>query len=345
MNWPGLNADVLERGTRTPQVKGIEVVGEYVDREKKLVELRNQMDKFKAITIPPHERGFSGSSIAGKSIGVPVSYEDVDFTEFDTRIIDFKLRIQMKSILGKKKALSCFAITGNGKGVIGVGTGVAPLSSASMRIAKMKASQNLLKFDLYENRTLFHNFYEEYYHTKLYAEKMPKGHGIKAHRIIKKLCELIGIKDIYVKVEGSSNPRNVTKAFLSGLLNQRKYENIAKELNLHVVEFKPEMHNFFVILGKAENPIYENKLQSTDKNQRNINVFLFDNRFRAERKQKLPFYYHYKSYKKYCDFRDRDAELKKARINRLKQLPEEILNTDKYPKFRVAKPADAEAAE
>lgn len=84
----------------------------------------------------------------------------------------------------------------------------------------MKASQNLLKFDLYEDRTLFHNFYEEYYHSKLYAEKMPKGYGIVANRIIKKICELIGIKDIYVKVEGSNNPKNVTKAFISGLLNQ-----------------------------------------------------------------------------------------------------------------------------
>ena len=126
----------------------------------------------------------------------------------------------MKSILGKKKTLHAFVITGNGKGIIGYGMGKAPLGNGALRIAKIKASQNLLKFDLYENRTLFHNFYEEYYHTKVYAEKMPKGYGVTAHRVIKKICDLIGIKDIYVKVEGSSNPMNVTKAFLSGLLNQ-----------------------------------------------------------------------------------------------------------------------------
>lgn len=47
-----------------------------------------------------------------------------------------------------------------------------------------------------------------------------QGYGLVCHRIIKKICELVGIKDIYVKVEGSVNPKNISKAFISGLLNQ-----------------------------------------------------------------------------------------------------------------------------
>lgn len=88
-----------------------------------------------------------------------------------------------------------------------------------MRLAKIHASQRLLYVDTYENRTLFHNFYEEFYFTKVYAEKMPAGYGLKCHRIIKLICELVGIKDLYAKVEGSRNPKNVAKAFISGLLN------------------------------------------------------------------------------------------------------------------------------
>ena len=72
-----------------------------------------------------------------------------------------------------------------------------------------------------------------------------------------------------------------------------------------MVEFKPEMNDFPVLLAKSEAPILENKFQSTDKNQRSINMYLFDNRFRAEKKKNLPFYYNYDSYKKYCAFRDR----------------------------------------
>lgn len=54
----------------------MKIIGEDTDREKRLVEIRNKMDKFKRISIAPHERGFTGSSLNGKSIGQPVSYDD-----------------------------------------------------------------------------------------------------------------------------------------------------------------------------------------------------------------------------------------------------------------------------
>ncbi len=76
VEWPGLNTDVLDRGEKITQVRAINVVGIDEDREKKLVEIRNRMDKFKSITIPPHDRGFTGSSMKGKSVGQPVSYDD-----------------------------------------------------------------------------------------------------------------------------------------------------------------------------------------------------------------------------------------------------------------------------
>jgi small subunit ribosomal protein S5 len=125
-----------------------------------------------------------------------------------------------KSILGKKKTITCFSVTGNRNGVIGYGMGKGSTAGGAIKLSKAHASQRLLTIDRYENRTLFHNFYEEYYHTKVYAEKRPKGYGLKCHRLIKKICELVGIKDIYVKMEGSRNEANMTKAFLSGLLNQ-----------------------------------------------------------------------------------------------------------------------------
>ncbi len=124
-----------------------------------------------------------------------------------------------KSILGKKKQSSVFVVTGNKNGVIGYGFGKGPASSGAMRLARIHASQRLLYIDRYEDRTLFHNFYEEFYFTKVYAEKMPAGYGLKCHRIIKLICDLVGIKDLYAKVEGSRNPKNIAKAFISGLLN------------------------------------------------------------------------------------------------------------------------------
>ena len=52
------------------------------------------------------------------------------------------------------------------------------------------------------------------------------GHGIKAHRVIKALCELIGIRDIECSLEGAHNPLHMAKAFFLGLLRQRTHQVI-----------------------------------------------------------------------------------------------------------------------
>ena len=72
ISWPGLNTAITENNA----VKSFEIIGEDTDREKRLTELRNRMDKFKKISVPPHERGFTGSSLEGKSIGTPKEYDD-----------------------------------------------------------------------------------------------------------------------------------------------------------------------------------------------------------------------------------------------------------------------------
>lgn len=48
------------------------------------------------------------------------------------------------------------------------------------------------------------------------------GYGLHCHRAIITLCRLIGIHDMYCKVEGSVNLLNVTRALFKGLSNQVK---------------------------------------------------------------------------------------------------------------------------
>ena len=71
--WPGLNSDIT---TTANNVHRLKVFGEDKDREKRLVELRSKLNKIKKTGVPPHERGFTGSSLNGKKLGAPVSYDD-----------------------------------------------------------------------------------------------------------------------------------------------------------------------------------------------------------------------------------------------------------------------------
>ena len=48
------------------------------------------------------------------------------------------------------------------------------------------------------------------------------GYGLHCHRAVITLCKLIGIKDMYCKVEGSINLLNITRALFTGLATQVK---------------------------------------------------------------------------------------------------------------------------
>jgi small subunit ribosomal protein S5 len=66
-----------------------------------------------------------------------------------------------------------------------------------------------------------HDFFTQFGKTKIFVEKKPEGYGLVCHRAIREICQAVGIKDIYAKVEGSTkNVQHVTKAFIIGLLNQ-----------------------------------------------------------------------------------------------------------------------------
>ena len=102
---------------------------------------------------------------------------------------------------------------------------------------------------------MYHDFYTAYGNTRIFVRAKPPGHGIVAHRIIKSMCELIGIKDLHAQIEGSLNPLHVAKAFFLGLLRQRTHQALANEKKLHLVEFREETGNFPLVVASPEDGV------------------------------------------------------------------------------------------
>jgi hypothetical protein len=105
-------------------------------REQRLLEVRNRLDRFRRLSIPPSERGFTGGSPAGKSLGQPDSMNEsvylilklyylmiyfylVTFDGFDSRLVEFKTLQRTIGKIGRKKFTSAFVAVGNGKGLVG----------------------------------------------------------------------------------------------------------------------------------------------------------------------------------------------------------------------------------
>ena len=62
-------------------------------------------------------------------------------------------------------------------------------------------------------------------HHLLSAHAIPHlpGSGLNCHRIITLICHLAGIKDIYAKIIGSTNPLNIVRATMQGLTSQASW--------------------------------------------------------------------------------------------------------------------------
>ena len=74
--------------------------------------------------------------------------------------------------------------------------------------------------------SVLHNFFSQFGKTKVFVEKKPEGYGLVCHRAIRNICEVIGIKDLYAKIEGSNNLQHIVKAFFLGLLQQVLWETV-----------------------------------------------------------------------------------------------------------------------
>jgi hypothetical protein len=70
--WPGLNSPVMQGR----EIVSITERSPDPLREQRLLEVRNRLDRFRRLSIPSSERGFTGGSPAGKSLGAPESINE-----------------------------------------------------------------------------------------------------------------------------------------------------------------------------------------------------------------------------------------------------------------------------
>ncbi|CAH8624867.1 unnamed protein product [Schistosoma guineensis] len=226
IQWPGLNTPA------SSTIKKGDYNEEYFER---LEMLRNKSAvKKKRMKLTPLQRGWTGKLLGGQSVGPPTPNNP----DFDCFVIESKVVATVTATKGRYRRFSVVVATGNGQGLCGIGKAKALNILSATRRAKLRASQNIISFDLKEGRTLWHVGYVCQWNSKIFAAPLSEGAGLKCHRMIKTLCQVIGIKDMYARVEGSTNNyQAIARGFLRLLKQQKTYEDLANSLGLHVVEF------------------------------------------------------------------------------------------------------------
>ncbi|KAM3606548.1 uncharacterized protein V6R79_018465 [Siganus canaliculatus] len=236
--WPGLNAPVVKDGAVRSVSRRDETEQQEVQAE--LVRQRDEWEKKRKMKVK-RERGWTGNSWGGISLGFPdpgpngETYED-----FDSRVIEVKSVFNMTAKEGRKRSISCLVAVGNGNGAAGFAVGKAADRNTALRKAKNRAIHYLYYIERYNNHTIYHDMDSKFKRTTLRMKKQNEDYGLRCHRAVITLCKLIGIKDMYCKVEGSVNLLNITRALFTGLANQQTHQTLADKKQLHVVEFQSQ---------------------------------------------------------------------------------------------------------
>ncbi|KAK7598367.1 hypothetical protein V9T40_006602 [Parthenolecanium corni] len=280
IRFPGLSSPII-RGRELVQRQKLPPDEHY---QESLIKLRQPLFKAKRAKVSPLDRGWSGGNAGGRKVGPPDPVGDATFDGFESIILHQKAVFHMTSHMGRLRKVHCLVATGNGNGLVGYGLACGVEARGAVRRAKTRGGQRLMYIQRHEERTILHNFCSRFVNTRVFAWKQAPGYGLVCHRVIKSLCQLIGIKDIYAKVEGGTSALCITNAFLLGLLRQKSYEELASETKMHVVEMNPQNDFFPKILASPELP-----LESTDE-PLDFELHCFDNNVYAWPKRLPPLY-------------------------------------------------------
>jgi len=264
--WPGLTSRVVSGKGKEERVQSIgpmedKKYQEYID---KLEEARKKSSFKKGFKRKQHplERGWTSKKALGRKFGAPQSVnKDASFNNFESILLEFKTVFHMTGTLGRLRRNSILMVTGNRNGAVGytVSSGKYGGNVQALRKAKNKAGLRLVNVERYEDRTVYHDFFTQFGKTRIFVQQQPPGYGLRCHRGIKAICQLVGIKDMYAKVEGSVNMQHVVKAFILGLLRQRTHQALADEKQLYLVEMRKENDYFPKVVATPSNGIVRTK--------------------------------------------------------------------------------------
>ena len=129
---------------------------------------------------------------------------------------------------GRRLRFAATVAVGDGKGKVGLGTGKANEVQDAIKKAIGNATNNMIKIDLVEDRTVSHDAIGSSGAAKVLIKPAKAGTGIIAGGSVRMILELAGVKDIISKSLGSNTKINTARATMDDLKNQRSAEHIAE---------------------------------------------------------------------------------------------------------------------
>jgi small subunit ribosomal protein S5 len=127
---------------------------------------------------------------------------------------------------GKNLSFSALVVVGDGAGTVGYGSGKAREVPMAIRKGIEAAKKALVKVHVTPT-SIPHTVVGHYGAGKVLLKPAPAGTGVIAGGAVRAVVEAAGIQNVLTKSLGTTNPYNVVKATMDGLLQLRNAEDVA----------------------------------------------------------------------------------------------------------------------
>ena len=134
---------------------------------------------------------------------------------------------------GRRFSFSAIVVVGDGAGHVGAGLGKAGEVPEAIRKGVEDAKKHLIRIPMV-GTTIPHRVDTEFSSSKVMLKPASQGTGVIAGGSVRAVVEAAGIRDILAKIQGSTNPVNVTRATIEALRSLHSAEELSARRGVKV---------------------------------------------------------------------------------------------------------------
>ncbi len=159
--------------------------------------------------------------------------------EFQDRLVAIN-RVSKTVKGGKRFGFAALVVVGDQKGRVGFGKGKAKEVPEAIRKATEAAKRGMIRVQLREGRTLHHDMEGRHGAGRVVMRTAAPGTGIIAGGPMRAVFEMLGLQDVVSKSIGTSNPYNMIRATMDGLLKEQSPRGVAQRRGKKVADILPK---------------------------------------------------------------------------------------------------------